>query len=150
MLRRFRGAMTVAVGWAATWLVVGALLGWPFQWFTATERTTTVLGTWTALGGVSGFVFAQLLAWLERGRSIDDLRGGRVSLWGTLAGAGVPLGLSLALVLAEPDSYLTAASASMFALMGALGAGSAFATIRVAQRGHAIPDFVALNSRDDG
>ena len=135
--------MTVAVAWAAIWFAVGALLGWPLQWFTDTERTTTVLGTWTALGGISGFVFAQLLAWLEPGQSIEGLRRGRVSLWGTLAGAGVPLGLSLALILAEPDSYLTAASASMFALMGAIGAGSAFATIRVAQRGRALPDFVA-------
>jgi nitrate/nitrite transporter NarK len=135
--------MTVACAWAAIWLPVGALLGWPLQWFGGAARTATVLGTWTALGAVSGFVFAQLLARLERGWSIDRLRRGRVTVWGTLAGAGVPLAISLAVVLAEPDSSLTVASASMFALMGAIGAGSAFTTIRVALRGRTVTPFVA-------
>ena len=135
MLRRLRAAVTVGVAWAATWLLTGALLGWPLQWFTDSERATTVLGTWTALGGMSGIVFAQLLAWLERGQSIERLRPSRFGVWGTLAGAGVPLALSLALVVADPASYFTAGSAGMLALMGATGAASAFATIRVAQLG---------------
>ena len=149
MLRRLRAAVTVGVAWAAIWFLIGALLGWPLQWFTDSDRATTVLGTWTAVGAISGFVFAQLLAWLERGQSIERLRPGRFGLWGTLAGAGVPLALSLALVLADPTSYLTVASAGMFGLMGATGAGSAFATIRVAQRRHAMSPSVALSSRRD-
>ena len=143
MLRRIRGAVTVAVAWAAIWFLIGALLGWPLQWFTDSQRATTVLGSWTALGCISGLVFAQLLAWLERGQSIERLRPSRFGLWGTLAGAGVPLALSLALVLADPASYLTGASAGMFALMGATGAVSAFVTIRVAQRGRAMTRSIA-------
>lgn len=135
----------VAVMWAAEWLGVGALIGWPLRWFDGplAERLVTVLASWTMLGALSGFVFALLLAWREQGQTVDSLRPSRLFLWGIVAGAGVPLLLCVALVLALPDSYLTIASGGMFALMGGVGAGSGFVTLRLAQTRRAGSNAVA-------
>jgi len=135
MLRRLRSALTVGALWGAIWLPLGVLLGWTMRWFTPPliERTFESLGAWTLLGGMSGFVFALLLALLERGQRIEALRPSRLALWGIIAGIGVPLVLFLAIVMAFPVLYFTPGSGGTFVITGVAGACSALATIRLAQ-----------------
>jgi hypothetical protein len=138
MLRRLRSVLTIGALWGTVWLLIGLLLGWPARWFdgSSLERSAIVLAVWTALGGLSGLGFASMLAWLERGHTVDTLRSSRVALWGIVSGVALPVSLCVALVLALPDSYLTLASGGMFAVMGAVGAVSAVATLRLAKKSH--------------
>jgi hypothetical protein len=136
MLRRIRAALTVGVTWALGWLPVGCAIGIAMGWFRLPSRedTAIVLAIWAAFGGISGILFALLLGWFERGRSVEGLRPSRLMLWGTIAGAGIPLALCLPLLWLDPGNYFTWASWGMFALTGTIGACSAVATIAIARR----------------
>jgi hypothetical protein len=137
ILRRLRSAFVLGVLWGAAWLPVGVtlamskgLLRFPFRWL-----DWAALGAWTGVAIVSGATFALLLARRERSRTIDTLAPRRVLGWGLLAGAGVPVGLSVVLLALFPNLHLAPGSYTTFALMGATGAGSALLTLTLAKHG---------------
>jgi hypothetical protein len=125
----------VGATWALAWFPIGcvlAVLAWKAE-FPSLELSAIVLGIWTALGGMSGTLFALLLALYERGQSLGTLRPARLALWGTAAGAGIPLAIYLFLLWLDgvPPSI------PLLVITGALGACCAVATIALARRGRA-------------
>ena len=91
------------------------------------------LSFWTGIGILSGAVFAALLAMFERGRTLDRLSAHRVSAWGVLGGATVPV-LSSFVVLALTNVELSGEAPPVFLAMAALGGACARATLWLVRR----------------
>jgi hypothetical protein len=135
-LRRLRGAISLALLWAAVWLPAGALLTLLSGWTGHSLRLPLwYFGIWTALGALSGGVFALLLAVLERRQSFQQLSARRLAIWGAIAGGAIPIGGSLLIVALFSDLSLSADAPSAFASMALLGAACAVATLSLARRG---------------
>jgi hypothetical protein len=139
MLRRLRSALTIAAVWGLAWIPVGVMFGAARQWFglPPSEADIVRLTVWALCGAASGFTFALLLAWLERGRQVETMRFSRMATWGTIAGAGVPAALGIALVLLFPGSYFTRGAGGVIAFMSSLGACSALASLAFARSSRA-------------
>jgi hypothetical protein len=129
ILRRIRGAASVALIWAAAWLPVGVLVAAWKGWL-----SPEFLGVWTLLGACAGAVFAILLATLERRRTLEDLSPRRLTMWGALGGAALPVGGSLLIDLLVRGTSLTGDAPVIFGILALLGAACAWATLRIARR----------------
>jgi hypothetical protein len=90
----------------------------------------TLFFLWSFFGAISGAVFAALLMWLERRRSIDNLVGRRVAGWGALGGATLPL---VVVALGGIDGRIPSDWVPASLVAGALGALSAALTVRLAR-----------------
>ena len=129
ILRRIRGAVSVALIWAVAWLPIGVLVAIWKGWL-----STPFLAVWTALGASAGAVFALLLATLERRRTLEDLSTRRLTIWGALGGAALPVVGSLLIDLLVPNVSLAGDAPAVFGVMALLGAACAWATLRIARR----------------
>ena len=98
--RQFRALFKLAVLWATPWTLAGLALG-AIRWFTGVHPPGdfgALLG-WLAthgiafgtLGLISGLQVGLLLARAERGRTVEQIRPGRLTLWGAVGGLGPPL-----------------------------------------------------------
>jgi hypothetical protein len=143
ILRRTRGLVGIAVVWgvansvigtafivggfAAGWISHPPVAGWT-QWVTLAARVAL---RDFVLGGLTGAVFATLLAGAERHRNVDSLALSRVAGWGFLASA-VPVGLVALLsgVRIPPVTFAAGTVAS-----GLVGVGLGVGMVRVARRG---------------
>lgn len=138
MLRRLRSAIVVGLLWGVVWLIIGIVVG-AFMRLLAPPPVGVnglLLGIWTGLGMASGMTFAGLLARLERNRTVETLAFRRLVFWGVLAGAGIPIALSMiVLAVAAPDLHLARSDYGVFAVLGAIGAATAAGTIAIARRG---------------
>ena len=131
--RRLRGILRTTIAACIPWTLLGLLVGVVFQDGRA-QDVYMVLGrpvpgfaalcviVGVLLGIVNGLTFSALVMTTERGKSVDDLRGGRVATWGAVA-AGVPLGLLFQSVL-------------LGCMGGATGAAGALAALWIARRAH--------------
>ena len=98
--RQLRALTKLAVLWAAPWTLAGLLLG-IYRWMTTAHLPGDPgsLLSWLAthglafgtLGLISGLDVGLLLAWAERGRQVEQIRPGRLALWGIIGGLGPPL-----------------------------------------------------------
>lgn len=142
MLRRIRGALSVALIWALAWLPFGVVVGLWKGWVSLPPRHEIDLwfvAVWTLLGACAGGVFAILLAALERYRTLSELSPRRLAAWGAIGGAGLPVAGSLLITLLT-DLSLASDAPGIFALMALLGATCAWMTLRIARRGRLRPD----------
>jgi hypothetical protein len=126
----------MAMLWAFAWLPIGVLVGLTFGWVHIPPRSwleASFLTTWTAVGALSGGVFALILAIAERKRTFAELTPRRFMLWGLLGGATIPV-VSIVIVAAIANVHLAAPSGPVFALMTALGGVCASASLWLARR----------------
>jgi hypothetical protein len=149
--QRLRGALGIAIVWAVAWLPFGVLLalyryccGGPTTFdapppeFLLLRLILYATGVWLLGGAVAGFLFAAVLAFAERGRTIAGLRLGRTVLWGAFGAAILP-----ALVLTH-DAVGQAypgwweGAAILVGISAILGAGSAAATLALARASEAL------------
>jgi hypothetical protein len=124
--RRLRGALGIALTWAALWVILGSLLMLVLvtldpQQIDPGEGPATALPILALVGFLSGLGFAALFALAERRRTTGDLSIPRAALWGLLGGVTVPL--------------LMGADARMGWITGPVGALFAAASIAIARRG---------------
>ena len=137
MLRRVRSALVLGFLWSVLWLPVATIAGISFRWIAFPPRTTDwmLVAIFTGLGFVSGATFGGLLSGLERHRTIESIATGRLVLWGLLAGAGIPVLLSIiVLAIVPPDVHLASSAYGLFALLGLLGVATAQMSIALAKR----------------
>src|SRR5215217_5396114 len=100
---RARGAFGIAVVWAVAWMPLGVLLALyryccsgpmtfdaPMPRFLLLRLVGYAAGLWLVGGALAGLLFAAVLAFAERGRTIADLRLGRTVLWGAFGAAILP------------------------------------------------------------
>ncbi len=138
--RRARAAISIGLLWGVTWATCGvALAAWrvffgrphfadPSRYLGRFMLTGgTVLGV---CGLVAGAAFALVLSRAERHRDVATLSTRRVGVWGVLA--GVVAGFVIIPFLGIPSAAMLAVGPG---IIGAVGAMSAFATVRLAQHG---------------
>jgi hypothetical protein len=136
MFRRLRAALSLASLWAAVWLLAGIVLDFIFGWTGRSWRLPiSYLLIWTLLGAASGAAFAFLLAALGRQHTLEELTPRRVALWGATVGAALPVGVTLLLLAAIPNSSLTQDPTAIFAMMALLGGTCAWASLKIARHG---------------
>ena len=126
LARWLRGALGVALTWAALWVLVGLAIYAVIRTVDPGdigpgEGLDRALPILALVGFLSGLGFAALLSLVERRRTLRELSLGRVALWGLLGSAAVPL--------------LMGTDASMGGLTGALGALFAAGSLAIARRG---------------
>jgi hypothetical protein len=137
VLRRIRGALVLASGWAVVWMVVGIgvqLLG-PFLRAGRFAAALIEVTAWTITGFVSGALFSGVLAIAERRRTIAQLSAPRIALWGAVGGSLVPGVLSV-LAISSTGIGLTPRAYPMFLGMVGLGAICGTTMLGLSRREH--------------
>jgi hypothetical protein len=149
LTRSLRGLAGIGIFWGIAWGTALALVDFILwmslvrHWPVHPPLGHSLYVEWLfgfAIGFVGGAMFSVLLAIAERKRSVDALSVPRAALWGAIAAA----------LFAFPSIFLRSAfqPASMpirsvlfsAAVIGALGAGSAAATLAAAKHAKALPD----------
>lgn len=159
-LRRVRGLFGVSVGFAAIFITVNvgiAIIDRVLSKGPAVPLTTFLTGVgvgairWGAIGAAIGSIFALLIMLTQRRRKIESLSPWRLSGWGFLAGATVPLAITTVLLLTKSASLEVIMPGIAFAGMcGVLGSVLAVAGVRIAQRTSkqlAEPEIAAIPTR---
>lgn len=142
IMRRIRGALSVATLWGLTWGVVGsALIIWRFwRTFPSYRFPMHILPriAWQSFlifalaGAVAGVAFSLLLTGAERRRTVESLSVARASVWGALAGVAMTLGV---VAIGRPPLVAIGVLGSLFATFGAV---SAAVTLSLAHRAPAL------------
>ena len=140
LMRRIRAMLTTAIVWGIAWTVPGTV--WigilavlqrnsPRQ-MGLFDVVTTILLNWTAVGAISGAVFALTLSIAERRKSsLDGLSMRRVATWGAIGGVVLPAVLIPFNPAGIPNPLQQLAlSATAY---GVLGAASAAMSLRLAR-----------------
>ncbi len=140
--------MAFAVLWALVWAPFGALvaylgrpswdlIGVPQPSGMILKVITRGAISFSFFGAINGVIFAALLAFVERRRSVENLTFVRFSIWGALGSIVLPAAVVLT------DRFLSGPSGSFFilpwVLIAMLGAGCAAGTLLVARRATALP-----------
>ncbi len=92
IMRRLRGALGIATGWAIGWGLAGAALAGPLSALENGASPTSLLDrlftfVWAGWYGlVTGLLFAGVLAFAARRRTFRELTAGRMASWGAMAG----------------------------------------------------------------
>jgi len=145
VLRQIRALLAIAVIWALIWLPIGLGLALyadsrPPQPSDVVRRPVSIalfVTAWTAWGWISGAVFALILGFAERRRTLADLSLGRTAVWGALGSMTVPTVLTLIDVFQMPVGlafYDWQFVLVALVVSAALGAGCAAGTLRLARR----------------
>jgi hypothetical protein len=96
-LRVLRGVMRAAVTWGVLWAVTAVVVATAFELLGAgrtinpARALVGVATFFTAIGAWAGGVFALMMAAAERRHNFAELTMARVSAWGALGGASLPL-----------------------------------------------------------
>lgn len=143
LARRVRAVLVMALLWASSWAVVGALLGLS-TWFRRPIGASTPFSfiTWIAasalpfavLGALCGAGFAVLLSRAERDHTVDTLVRVRIAMWGVVAG-----GISFLLYAAVKGALPNLMSNMGFLLVNlgivaGLGGLSSYGSLAMARR----------------
>jgi hypothetical protein len=138
--RRVRGVLGMALLWGASWALVGltivsvALRFVPARTYLPRDIVLQNTLGWGVFGAISGAVFAIALSLAERrARSLDALSAERVSAWGAIGGAVLPLAMLPVWAVILPAAVRP--GLVIVTLGGVLGAASATASLRLARRG---------------
>lgn len=140
--RRLRGVLGTAFVWAMAWLpfalVVMLLndLSEPYDRLPA----TALMMEWIVWGGFSGAVFALLLMWAERRRTLAQLSAWRVALWGACGAALGPAALMVVAAFTPSDFGWIGVATIVVGTSAALGAACASGTLLLARKApHELP-----------
>jgi hypothetical protein len=143
---RVRGAVGIAIVWAVAWLPLGVLLALyryccsgpmtfdaPQPRFLLLRLILYATGLWLLGGALAGLLFAAVLAFAERGRTIADLRLGRTVLWGAFGAAILPTLVLTRAAVGQAYTGWWEGAAVLIGMSAILGAGSAAATLALAR-----------------
>ncbi len=129
-LKRIRGAISMALVWAAAWGGVGAIVG------VAAASAGILVGSVVGVGGIfaalgfgAGTVFSIVLGIAEGRRRFDEMSLPRFAGWGALGGFLLALPL---LLLSDPLALDWVFGIS--GVVALLGAGSAAGSLALARR----------------
>ncbi|MEP6729074.1 MAG: hypothetical protein ABJE10_00485 [bacterium] len=154
MNRRLRGMFGMALTWGVAWAIVGLTLAgvaWLFVPRGVLPRGVVLGATmrWGVFGAVSGAAFALVLSFAERRKhSLDALSMERVTGWGALGGAILPLALLPVLAIALPVALRPVLS--LVPMGSILGVASAAASLRIARRAdRSLPTLTSQGSSTD-
>ncbi len=137
-LKRPRGAVGMALTWAAGWTPVGAVIGLVagvFLWSVPLGAVAAIYArTFAVLGFVGGAIFSNVLRITEGRRRFDELSLPRFAAWGALGGLllGVLAVISRA-VFVPLDIWFMDAVVAVVAIT-LMGAGSAAGSLALARR----------------
>jgi hypothetical protein len=137
--------LVFALIWAIVWLPIGVALAYyadsrpaaPSDIIGRPVSIPVFATAWTAWGAISGGVFAVVLGWAERRRTIEALSIVRTALWGALGASALPVILLGVDMLSTPAGLRGYGWRFPFVVIGvsaALGAGCAAATLGLARR----------------
>ena len=144
-LRRVRGVAATAALWGTAFASAGVAVGVVLDVMGLTQPLdlprfidvlTRVAVRWGAIGAGMGALFATTIILTQRERTVADLSASRFSLVGLTAGAVVSFAMSVLILLATGRSLTAAVAPGLViaAACGAIGAGLATSTLRLARR----------------
>jgi hypothetical protein len=144
-LRRVRGVVVTGAMWGTAFAAVGVSVGVVLDIMGLTQPLSLgglidvlarVAARWGAIGAGMGALFATTLILTQRERTVADLSANRFSLLGLAAGAVVSFAVSLLILLSTGRSLADAVTPGLAiaAVCGAIGAGVATSTLRLARR----------------
>ena len=144
-LRRVRGVAVTATMWGTAFAAAATSIAVVLHVMGLTQPLdmsgfTDVLGRvalrWAKIGAGMGALFATTIILTQRARTVDDLSTRRFSVLGLTAGGAVAFGASVLILLATGWSLAAALTPGLAiaAACGAIGAGVATSTLRLARR----------------
>jgi hypothetical protein len=145
---RIRGVLGISIVWAVAWLPLAVGLGLYRYWSDAPYRNllpnklegflahmANAVGLGMLAGAVSGAIFAVILALAERNRTLSNLSIRRLAIWGGIGASLLPATfLSLEAFVFTHGNWWSGATI-VLGIAAALGAASAAATLKLANRG---------------
>jgi len=145
VLRRVRGIATTAAIWGATFASAGVFVGVALDILGLTQpldlpRLIAVLARvalrWATVGAGMGALFATTVILTQRERTVDDLSTRRFSLFGLAAAVVVSFAAGLVILVSTGRSLTDTLTPGLIvaAVCGAIGAGIATSTLRLARR----------------
>jgi hypothetical protein len=157
LVRRVRGVAVTAAMWGSAFAAAGVGIAvvldfmgltQPLDFAGLTEVLARVGIRWAKIGAGMGALFATTVILTQRRRTIADLSANRFSLIGLTAGGAVAFAASLVILLATGWSLAAALTPGLAiaAACGAIGAGVATSTLRLARR---VEEPVALLENTD-
>ena len=141
--RQLRALAKLAGLWTVPWVVAGLGLG-IHRWVTTGHLPGEPgsLGGWLAthglafgaLGLISGLNVGLLLARAERGRQVEQIKPGRLALWGVIGGLGPPLLFGVLGLLFGAPSTVYLPLAGLGVASGAISGALLTSAVGVARR----------------
>ena len=144
-LRRMRGVAVTAAMWGIAFAAAGVSVGVVLDFMGLTQPLSLsdlidvlarVAARWGAIGAGMGALFATTIILTQRKRTVADLSANRFSLLGLATGAVVSFAVSVLILLSTGRSLADAVTPGLAiaAVCGAIGAGVATSTLRLARR----------------
>ena len=144
-LRRVRGVVVTAAMWGTAFALAGVSVGvvldimgltQPLDLPRLIDVLTRVAVRWGRIGAGMGGLFATTIILTQRERTVAELSVSRFSLLGLAAGAVVSFAVSLLILLSTGRSLTNTMTPALViaAVCGAIGAGVATSTLRLARR----------------
>lgn len=92
-LRKLRGVLKTGLTWAVGWSVLGTLLqaGLHLIGLALAPDLSVAPFMWGLMGFYGGSTFGVLLSLTEGRKTFENLRVGRVAVWGLVAGLAIPV-----------------------------------------------------------
>jgi len=139
--RRLRGILGTALVWTVLWLPVSLVMAiyryLPLNRdFPVSPVKLIAVATlaWSVWGGLSGALFATILAIAERRRTFSQLSARRVAAWGALGAIALPGAILSIAIVANPGFNLIPFSLLALTVSGVLGGTCAIGTLALARR----------------
>lgn len=145
LFRRLRGALATSATWAIAFAALSSLVAigaravglLPLLTLTPFLRELATVGfRWGMIGAGTGLLFAAAIIAAERHRTLFTLSARRFILWGVAAGSGLPVGVTVVLLLRDRSSIpgLVAPGVIIALVGGVVGAAMAALSLRVARK----------------
>ena len=132
-----RGSVGMGLAWAAAWACVGVIVG-SLEWLDPggpglLAELIEGVGGVLVPGFMFGSIFSVVLATAERRRTFEEMSLPRFAAWGGVAGA------ILSLILGGVGNHSSVwDDVANAVVLGAMGAGSAVATLALARRANSL------------
>jgi len=136
--RRLRGVLGTALVWAIGWLPFALVVilvtarEEPYDWSPAIALLIAI--EWVVWGAFSGAVFALLLMWAERRRTLAQLSVWRVAIWGACGAALGPAALMVVAASSPSDVGWIGVATVVVGTSAAVGAACASGTLLLARK----------------
>jgi hypothetical protein len=133
ILQKLRGVLGTGLTWAVGWSVAGTILqgGLSLLGLFRAPDLSVAPFMWGLMGFYGGTMFGALLSLTEGRRTLQNLRIGRVAVWGALAGFALPVVYNL--MRGDPGAISMMSLLTNAVILAPLSAGSAAGMTALAQ-----------------